>query len=122
MSDVDIDPVRSRNPREVLAVAGSKAGVQTAEAKLIRDGTNVLYQLTNEVVARVGPSGSQRVAARQVRASHWLAQAGIPVVRALDNIDQPTVVGDRPVTWWVQLPEHRHATPAEPVRLPLFWP
>ncbi|WP_158851140.1 phosphotransferase enzyme family protein [Saccharothrix deserti] len=113
MSDVDTDAVLSRNPREVLAVAGSKAGVPTAEATLIRDGTNVLYRLTGEVVARVGPPGSQRVAARQVRASHWLAEVGIPVVRALDNIDQPTIVGDRPVTWWVELPEHRHATPAE---------
>jgi aminoglycoside phosphotransferase (APT) family kinase protein len=42
-----------------------------------------------------------------------LAEAGIPVARALDDIDQPTVIGDRPVTWWVRLPDHRHATPAE---------
>ncbi|SDJ02864.1 Phosphotransferase enzyme family protein [Actinokineospora alba] len=108
-----MDPVLCGDPRKVLEAAGRKAGVPTAEATLIRDGANVLYQLNDEVVARVGPSGSERVAARQVRASHWLFQAGIPVVRALAAIDQPTVVGDRPVTWWVRLPEHRHATPAE---------
>lgn len=85
----------------------------TAEAALIRDGTNVIYQLAGGVVARVGPPGSQLVAARQIQASRWLADVGIPVVRAVDDIDQPTVVGNRPVTWWVQLPVHRHASPAE---------
>jgi Ser/Thr protein kinase RdoA (MazF antagonist) len=80
---------------------------------LIRDGTNVIYEMAGGVVARVGPPGSQLVAARQIQASRWLADAGIAVVRAVDDIDQPTVVGTRPVTWWVQLPDHRHATPAE---------
>lgn len=87
--------------------------MSTANATLIRDGTNVLYRLAGDVVARVGPPGSRLVAARQVQASRWLAEAGIPVVHALDHIDQPTVVDDRPVTWWVRLPDHRHATPAE---------
>ncbi|MEV6712665.1 phosphotransferase [Lentzea sp. NPDC051208] len=80
---------------------------------LIRDGANVLYQLAGDVVARVGPPGSWVVAARQVQASQWLAEGGIPVVRALDHINQPTMVEDRPVTWWARLPDHRHATPAE---------
>jgi len=113
MSDVDTELVLSGDPRDVLAAAGKKAGVPTAKATLIRDGTNVIYQMTGGVVARVGPPGSQLVAARQIQASRWLAEAGIPVVRAVDDIDQPTVVGNRPVTWWVELPDHRHATPAE---------
>ncbi|MFI7676399.1 phosphotransferase enzyme family protein [Actinophytocola sp. NPDC049390] len=96
----------------MLVEAGRKAGVPIAEATLIRDGVNVIYEMAG-VVARVGPLGSLPVAARQIQASRWLADAGIPVVRAIDNIDQPTVVGNRPVTWWVQLPDHRHATPAE---------
>ncbi|MEU0465386.1 phosphotransferase [Amycolatopsis sp. NPDC006131] len=110
---MDTDLVLSGDPRDVLAAAGKKAGVPTAEATLIRDGTNVIYQMTGGVVARVGPPGSHLVAARQIQASRWLAEAGIPVVRAVDDIAQPTVVGSRPVTWWVQLPDHRHATPAE---------
>ncbi|MFC4005566.1 phosphotransferase enzyme family protein [Prauserella oleivorans] len=110
---MDTELVLSGDPRDVLAAAGKKAGVPTAKATLIRDGTNVIYQMTGGVVARVGPPGSQLVAARQIQASRWLAEAGIPVVRAVDDIDQPTVVGNRPVTWWVELPDHRHATPAE---------
>ncbi|OLZ55160.1 hypothetical protein BS329_03790 [Amycolatopsis coloradensis] len=102
-----------RNSRTILEVAGEQAGVSTVGATLIRDGTNVLYRLTGGVVARIGPAGSQLVAERQIRASRWLAEAGVTVVRTIDNIEQPTVVGDQPVTWWVELPEHRHATPAE---------
>ncbi|MEV0675856.1 aminoglycoside phosphotransferase family protein [Actinosynnema sp. NPDC050436] len=113
MSDVHTSPVLSGDPRDVLTVAAGKAGVPTAEATLIRDGANVTYEMAGGVVARVGPPGSQPAAARQIQASRWLADAGIAVVRAVDDIDQPTVARTRPVTWWVQLPEHRHATPAE---------
>lgn len=113
MSDVDTDAIPSGDPRDVLAAAGRKAGVLTAGATLMRDGTNVIYQMPGGVVARVAPLGSQVAATRQIQASRWLVDAGIPVVRAIDTIDQPTVVGHRPVTWWVQLPDHRPATPAE---------
>lgn len=40
-------------------------------------------------------------------------QSGLPVVQALTTVPQPVVVKERPVTWWVLLPEHRPATPAE---------
>lgn len=113
MSDAAADLVRSEDPRDLLTAAGRIAGVSTAEATLIRDGTNVIYETAGGVVARVGPAGSQSVAARQIQASRWLAGVGIPVVRAIDEIVQPTVVGNRPVTWWVKVPDHRHATPAE---------
>ncbi len=35
------------------------------------------------------------------------------VVKALADVPQPTTVGNRPVTWWEELPEHRLATPGE---------
>lgn len=59
MSDVDTGLVLSGDPRDVLTVAARKAGVSTAEATLIRDGTNVIYEMADGVVARVGPPGSQ---------------------------------------------------------------
>lgn len=115
MSDVDAGTVMppAGDARDVLSAAGVRAGLSTTEAKLIRDGTNVIYRIPCGVVARVGPPGSQVVAERQIGASRWLSDAGVPVVRALSGIDQPTVVGDRPVTWWTELPEHRYATPSE---------
>lgn len=45
--------------------------------------------------------------------SRWLNDAGLAVVRALDDVPQPTIVDRRPVTWWEQLPEHRPARTAE---------
>lgn len=106
-------PSDGTNPHDVLTAAGAKAGVRTEDATLIRDGSNTLFALPGNVIARVGRPGGQAVAEREVRASRWLAANGIPVVRTLPGVDQPTVVGGRAVTWWVRLPEHRNATPAE---------
>lgn len=98
---------------DVLTEAGVEAGVPTVGAALIRDGVNVLYRLPGDVVARIGPAGSHDTAAHLIRVSRWLAAIGVPAVRVLNNVRQPTLVGDRPVTWWAELPEHRHATPSE---------
>ncbi|MFQ6268715.1 phosphotransferase enzyme family protein [Kutzneria viridogrisea] len=72
----------------------------------------MLYQLPNRIVARIGRPGTYEIALRELQASRWLATSGFPVVRALD-VHQPTLVEDRPVTWWELLPEHRSATPSE---------
>lgn len=104
---------RTRHLRDVLDAAGQKADIPVMDAELIRDGANALYRLPDGVVARIGPPGTFIGAERQIHASRWLAEADIPVVRALDGIDQPTVIDDQPVTWWEELPEHRHATSAE---------
>ncbi|MGM1060656.1 phosphotransferase enzyme family protein [Saccharothrix sp. Mg75] len=98
---------------DVLITAGVRAGVPTAGAELIRDGGNVLYRLPGQVVARIGPAGSYNTATHAVRVARWLATTDVPAVRVLDDVEQPTMVGQRPVTWWAQLPEHRYATPTE---------
>lgn len=110
--DTRVD-LRTRQLEKVLNAAGREAGVVTTDAMLIRDGANALYRLPGGVIARIGPPGTLLGAMRQIGASRWLAAADVPVVRALDGVDQPTLVGDQPVTWWKELPEHRHATPAE---------
>ncbi|MFE5565071.1 phosphotransferase enzyme family protein [Amycolatopsis japonica] len=111
------EPARGIAPLQdawaVLKAAGERAAVPTAGAALIRDGTNVLFRLTGGVVARIGLPGSQCAVERQIQASRWLDRAGVPVVRLVESIEQPTLVEGRPVTWWVELPAHRHATPAE---------
>lgn len=99
--------------RDVLADAGRRAGIRTAGAQLIRDGSNILYALPGEVVARIGRVGAEATARREVEISFWLADNDFPAVRAIANIAQPTVVDSRPVTWWGLLPEHRPATTAE---------
>ncbi len=104
-------------PREtaddVLATAAQRAGLDATNAVLIRDGSNVMYQLPGRVVARIGPEHTGDNAARQVEIARWLTDSDLAVVSALDGVSQPTLVGSRPVTWWEQLLEHRPATTAE---------
>ncbi|WP_438388703.1 phosphotransferase family protein [Actinopolyspora saharensis] len=104
-------------PREtadnVLATAAQLAGLDATNAVMIRDGSNVMYQLPGRVVARIGPEHTDDNAARQIEVARWLTDSDLAVVRALDGVPQPTLVGNRPVTWWEQLPEHRPATTAE---------
>lgn len=103
----------ARPAADVLVTAGELAGVDVREAELIRDGSNVLYRTPEGAVARIGKPGSKDVAELEVRVARWLADVGLPVIQLFPDISQPTVVQDRPVTWWVLLPEHRPATPAE---------
>lgn len=98
---------------EILVRAGAQAGVPTAGAELIREGINVLYHLPGGIVARIGPAGSYDTAAHLLRISRWLATTDVLAVRVLNGVPQPTMVGNRPVTWWIRLPDHRHASPAE---------
>jgi aminoglycoside phosphotransferase (APT) family kinase protein len=104
---------RMETADDVLAAAARIAGLDAANAVLIRAGSNAMYRLPGGVVARIGPGSSQDSARRQVDVSRWLATSDIPVVEALDGVPQPTMAGSRPVTWWAELPEHRPATTAE---------
>lgn len=102
-----------RPAADVLVAAGQLAGVDVTDAELIRDGSNVLYRTKQGAVARIGKPSSKDVAELEVRVSRWLTDVGLPVVQLLPDTPQPTVVQDWPVTWWVLLPEHRPAMPAE---------
>ncbi|HEX5403980.1 MAG TPA: phosphotransferase [Pseudonocardiaceae bacterium] len=97
----------------VLTVAAGIAGLDSRGAELIRDGSNVMYQLAGQIVARIGKPGSRDTAEREVSVSRWLNDAGVRATRALPDVDQPVMVDGRPVTWWQTLPAHRAATPSE---------
>lgn len=99
--------------RDVLDEAAARVGVSSADAELIRDGSNVLWALGEGVVARIGPSGSLPAARRQLSAARWLRRHDVLTVAPIADLDQPILVQGRPVTWWEQLPAHRHASTAE---------
>ncbi|MGH3360702.1 MAG: phosphotransferase [Nocardioidaceae bacterium] len=46
------------------------------------------------------------------RRRRWLEANGVPATQALD-VRQPVVVDGHAVTFWHELPEHRHGTPSE---------
>lgn len=97
----------------VLRTAARIAGVDAVDAQVIRDGSQVMYRLPGDVVARVGRPGTAATVEREVVVSRWLAASGLAVTEAVAEIAQPILVDDRPVTWWRLIPEHRAATPAE---------
>jgi hypothetical protein len=98
---------------EVLSAAARRAGIDSTNASPIRKGSNTLYRLPNNIIARIGEPGTSDTAIREVKISRWIADCGLPVVQALCNVPQGVIIYNRPVTWWVGLPDHRAATPAE---------
>lgn len=99
--------------RRLVAEAAQLAGIAVDSTEVIRDGSHVIARVRNGVVARLGRPGTIDRARREVLVSRWLRRSGIPAVEALGGVPQPTIVENRPVTWWRELGAHRGATPAE---------
>ncbi|MGH4013874.1 MAG: phosphotransferase enzyme family protein [Pseudonocardiaceae bacterium] len=99
--------------RPVLAAACAQAGLSAAGARVIRIGENAIFVLPGRVVVRIARLGQHPAAVKEVRIARWLADHGVAAVRALDGIVQPVQIGGRAVTFWQELPPHRHGTPGE---------
>ena len=98
---------------EVLAQAAKLSGIEVHGAVTIRDGSHAIFELPNGIVARIGKPHSYEAAQRELRISEWLNRSGIATVRAARGVLHPTVVDERPVTWWDLIPDHRPSTPEE---------
>lgn len=106
---------RSATPTadEVLTRAAKLSGIEVHGAVTIRDGSHAIFELPNGIVARIGKPHSYETAQRELRISQWLNRSGITTVQAVRGVPQPTVVNERPVTWWDLIPDHRPSTPEE---------
>lgn len=100
-------------PEALLKQACAHVGLSADGAELIRQGENTLYRLTDHVVARVARTGQVDAAKKEVAVSHWMASVGINAVEAVEGIDQPVVLDGVPVTFWWELPDHRHGSFSE---------
>ena len=95
--------------REVLAAAGVLPG-PAREARLLALGENAVFT-SGDLVVKVGRDAELlERARRELAVAVWLAEAGVPAVRAAD----PTAlsVDGHPVTVWRRLPDP--VRPAEP--------
>ncbi|ONI88647.1 hypothetical protein ALI144C_06365 [Actinosynnema sp. ALI-1.44] len=45
---------------------------------------------------------------KEIGVARWLEDRHVSAVRIVRDIDQPVIVGGRPVSFWHELPEHRH--------------
>jgi Ser/Thr protein kinase RdoA (MazF antagonist) len=97
--------------RAVLAAAVQVTGLDVAGARLIRLGSNAVFELPAALggtVARVTPPHPDAGAVRRCLAvTAWLATEGFPAVRAVPDealgVVQPVAFSDHLVTFWRSL-------------------
>ena len=78
----------------------------------IRMSSNAVFRLTFPVVARVAPAtNALEQAHKQVVVARWLSGQDFPAVRVVEGINQPIVVDDRVVTFWVSFSEEEKFAP-----------
>ncbi|MER6121354.1 aminoglycoside phosphotransferase family protein [Streptomyces sp. NPDC001795] len=95
--------------REVLAAAGVVAG-PAGDARLLALGENAVFA-AGDLVVKVGRDAELLDRARrELDIAVWLAEAGVPAVRAADP--KALLVEGHPVTVWHRLPDP--VRPAEP--------
>lgn len=96
--------------RELLAAAGTP--IPAGEAELLALGENAVFA-ADGLVAKVGRDASLvERAGRELRIAAWLAEAGVPTVRAAEP--GVLVADGHPVTLWHRLPAaERPAGPAD---------
>lgn len=96
-----------------LRTACLTAGVDPADAELLRMGENAIYRLPGGTVVRISRPGQRAAAAREAAVARWLEAAGVDAVQVAPGIEQPVEVEERTVTFWRELPPHHHGTPAQ---------
>ncbi|RMI33579.1 phosphotransferase enzyme family protein [Nocardia stercoris] len=99
--------------KSILETACGRVGLDCARSELLRLGENAIYRLPGGVIARISRPGQRTAAQREVDVSRWLEMSSIPAVQLISGREQPVVVDDRAVTFWKELPPHRHGTSSE---------
>jgi aminoglycoside phosphotransferase (APT) family kinase protein len=97
----------------ILVAACEQVGLDADDAEAIRLGENAIFRLPEGVVVRIARPGQFAAAAKEIRVARWFTDHGVPAVRALADVEQPIAVEQRPVTFWEELPPHRHGTVVE---------
>ncbi|MFJ2960638.1 phosphotransferase [Streptomyces sp. NPDC087270] len=86
----------------VLEEACATVGLDPAGARLLRLGSNAIYDLAGlRVIVRIAADpDSLAEMERAIRVARWLAAEGFPANRVVADVAQPLVVGGRVVTFW----------------------
>ncbi|WP_081237191.1 phosphotransferase [Streptomyces viridosporus] len=105
---------------QILERGCKAAGLDCSEARLLRGHTNAVILLKKEhVVVKIARRGSPvGDVARTVTFTRWLMDAGFPTV-PLHPVDQPVVIDQHALTFWVYLPQPEHPVTAAQLAKPL---
>jgi len=99
-SEAIIGPFTEESARRALTRACQGVGVDDEHTELIRLGSNAVFRVGTDVVARVAPSaGLLATAEKQIAVACWLDVEGFPATRALP-VRQPVEAAGRVVTFW----------------------
>jgi aminoglycoside phosphotransferase (APT) family kinase protein len=79
----------------------------------VRLGENAIFRIPPGVVIRIARPGQLAAATKEVAVSRWFTEHGVRAIRALPGVEQPIELEQRPVTFWEELPPHRHGTIVE---------
>ncbi len=86
--------------RQALTRACHFAGVDARQVELIRMGSNAVYRVDGDVIARVAPTARLLAnAAKQIGVARWLEAVDYPATRAC-GVTQPVEAEGRVVTFW----------------------
>lgn len=86
--------------RQASTRACQLAGVDARSVELIRMGSNAVYRVDGDVIARVAPSAQLLAnAEKQIAVARWLESVDYPATRAPD-VAQPVEADGRVVTSW----------------------
>lgn len=103
--------------QEVLQQACQAAGLNSKGAVAIRLAENQIWRLPeHRLIARIVRPGQAAAALREVQVAQWLAANRVPTVR-IAAVRQPVEAQGHPVTFWEELPFHRHGSPIEGAQL-----
>ncbi|MFI1092886.1 phosphotransferase family protein [Streptomyces sp. NPDC020917] len=86
----------------VLRQACAQAGLDPVGARLLRLGSNAVYDLAERrVIVRIAANpGVLSEMERAVRVARWLGEESFPANRVVPEVPQPLVVSGRVVTFW----------------------
>ena len=97
---VDPGELTAESADHALRTAGAQVGLSTDGAQLIRLGSNAVFRVPGNVIARVARSADTlENTQKQIDVAGWLEAQSFPAVRALD-VRQPIVAENRVVTFW----------------------
>ena len=113
MTELSVDPHAAFTADvalSALTAACQEVGLSADDADLIRVGSNAVFRLAHDVIARVAPSDAAlHNAELQIHVAQWLAALDYPAVRAIP-VDQPVQAAGRVVTFWQSIaPETAYA-------------
>lgn len=91
----------AESARAVLLEACAEAGLNPVGAELLRLGSNAVYRLGADAIVRIArdPESLEEME-RAVRVARWLESEDFPATRVLPDVQQPSMIGGRVVTYW----------------------